>query len=223
MEDLYFILYVITFRLGIIAAGIIAIILGYRLFCKGVWPDKTKQQTSALLDTGSFKFIIKNGSPGIFFALFGSIIISVMLMQSTPELIVESSDGRASKIIRGEKDIVTEEMNILLLNEKGVNYEEQGDYQNALNCYTEAVRMASIPINNLAWRLQERGKYESAIQLAKVAVLMEPEKDDFLDTLIVSLCKNRQGNEALRIISEKKNISKELQARIARIKAGFCE
>jgi hypothetical protein len=35
-----FIIYVTVFRLAIIAAGIISIILGYRLFCRGVWPSR---------------------------------------------------------------------------------------------------------------------------------------------------------------------------------------
>ncbi|RMD51773.1 MAG: hypothetical protein D6828_06730, partial [Nitrospirae bacterium] len=67
----YFLLYVTVFRLAIIAAGVISIILGYRLFCRGVWPDRgSAQPTEVEAEIAGSHFTLKNAAPGTCFALF---------------------------------------------------------------------------------------------------------------------------------------------------------
>ena len=84
----YFIIYLIIFRLAIIAAGILTVFWGYRLFCKGIWPAGDKSTFDAKL--ANARFTLKNAAPGTFFALFGIIVISIMLYQGNPELTLKN-------------------------------------------------------------------------------------------------------------------------------------
>ena len=80
---LVFILYLTLFRLAIIAAGIISLVLGYRLFCRGVWPsegvrqDGEREQTLTEARIIGARFTLKNAAPGTAFALFGVVIIVI--------------------------------------------------------------------------------------------------------------------------------------------------
>lgn len=56
-----FAIYLILFRLAIIAAAVVSIILGYRLFCKGVWPDAgSGKGTSVDAKIAGSGFTLKN-------------------------------------------------------------------------------------------------------------------------------------------------------------------
>ena len=82
-----FIIYLILFRLAIITAGAISIVLGYRLFCKGIgWTERSGKGTDASAKVGHFSFTLKNAAPGTCFALFGVVLISVMFATGGPEL-----------------------------------------------------------------------------------------------------------------------------------------
>ena len=153
----YFLIYAAIFRISIILAGIVAIVLGYKLFCKGIWPKKDERNTSAKIATGPFKFNVKNGAPGIFFAMFGAIIICAMLVNGIPVSIVEISDTQKKITTRGDVDMLKEQMTVKELNEQGVKFEQEGDIQKAFEYYSMAVSTASLPINNLAWICQKQG------------------------------------------------------------------
>jgi len=87
-----YIIYLIVFRLSIIIAGIISIILGYRLFYKAVWPEKNNSKGSSLdVKSHNMHFTLKNAAPGTIFALFGAIIICIMIASSTPELVITTN------------------------------------------------------------------------------------------------------------------------------------
>ena len=93
-----FIIYATFFRLAIITVGIISIILGYRLFCTSPLPDKESPDGTAFeARIAGSHYILKNAAPGTFFALFGVIIISVMLVKGSPELIFETLNDVSSK------------------------------------------------------------------------------------------------------------------------------
>lgn len=92
MENLTaFVLYLTFFRLAIIAAGITSIVLGYRLFARGVFPktyvNPPLQGENVTAEFAGAKFTLRNAAPGTCFALFGMIIIVVMfLLQAVPRL-----------------------------------------------------------------------------------------------------------------------------------------
>lgn len=80
-----FFLYAIVFRLAVIAAGTVSIVLGYRLFTRGIQtgPANSADATFNAKVAGQ-EFALKNAAPGTFFALFGVIIISIMVIQGLP-------------------------------------------------------------------------------------------------------------------------------------------
>ena len=85
-----FLFYASLFRLAVIAAGTIAIYLGYKLFLRGACADNTGGGgTEAQARGGGFELTLKNAAPGSVFAFFGAIVIAVMLVQGSPELVVE--------------------------------------------------------------------------------------------------------------------------------------
>ncbi len=86
-----FIIYLILFRLSIIFAGIISIILGYRLFCRDIGTEKSAGQGAELnAEIGASKIALKNAAPGIFFALFGVVIIGIMFATGGPEVTMKT-------------------------------------------------------------------------------------------------------------------------------------
>jgi hypothetical protein len=100
-----FLIYTTLFRLAIIGAGVFAIVLGYKLFVRGVMPEG---RTEGELDAGEIKLTVKNAAPGTCFALFGAVMVSVMLIQGNPELLFDrtGSDGGAEHItLRGEEPL----------------------------------------------------------------------------------------------------------------------
>ena len=80
MDHLPLVLYMIFFRLALIATGITCIVLGYRLFILGVYPSAAKgkdKDDEVSAEVGGAKFTMKNAAPGTSFALFGVIIIAI--------------------------------------------------------------------------------------------------------------------------------------------------
>jgi tetratricopeptide (TPR) repeat protein len=78
-----FLIYATLFRLAVIAAGVLIIVLGYRLFLQGL---TSRDETDASIEGGGFKLTLKNAAPGTSFALFGAVLISVMVIRGSPEL-----------------------------------------------------------------------------------------------------------------------------------------
>ncbi|MCW5213309.1 hypothetical protein VU04_10420, partial [Desulfobulbus sp. TB] len=81
-----FYIYALMFRLAIIAAGIVSIVLGYKLFADGA---VSEGGTDVNAQADRFKLILRNAAPGTIFAAFGAFIIAVMLFQGNPELVLK--------------------------------------------------------------------------------------------------------------------------------------
>jgi len=89
-----FLLYAACFRLAIIAAGMVSIVLGYRLFRAGIGDGTAKSPGNAIqAEVGTLKFALRNYAPGTAFALFGVIMVSVMLAQGNPELTIKTASA----------------------------------------------------------------------------------------------------------------------------------
>lgn len=82
-----FLIYTTLFRLAVVAAGVLIIVLGYRLFLHGL---AASDETDASIEGGGFKLTLKNAAPGTSFALFGAVLISVMVIRASPELDITS-------------------------------------------------------------------------------------------------------------------------------------
>lgn len=89
------VLYVLVWRLSVLACGLVAIILGYRLFNSGF----AAQQGNLEAGIGGSSLKISNVAPGIFFALFGAVIIATMVWTSPPEIVIPKDTQQASTVL----------------------------------------------------------------------------------------------------------------------------
>ena len=85
-----FLLYVALYRLTVLAIGALSIYLGFRLFHRS--PDRHQRRpetASAEVEAGGFKVSMHNVWPGVYFALFGTALIGLMLWQGAPQLTLQ--------------------------------------------------------------------------------------------------------------------------------------
>jgi tetratricopeptide (TPR) repeat protein len=198
-----FLLYLTAFRLAIIAAGTICIVLGYRLFVRGVFsPGPPGQDVSVEAHAGSSGFTLKNAAPGSGFGLFGVLLIVVMLVQGGPELTYEAlkkatgpdeASSSAKLVMRGGD---TPDPFTSLVN-KGLSLEKAGESAQAMEAYKQALSNVAIPMNQLAWLYLQKHQADSALPLARLAVQLSPDNPSFLDTLAETLAQRGERGEAV--------------------------
>jgi hypothetical protein len=195
-----FLVYVTAFRLAIIAAGIVSMILGYRLFIRGIYAGGTADSSIDFKAAGS-GFSLKNVAPGSCFGIFGVALITVMLIQGNPQFTYEmmqkttnpdAADLSAKIEMRGIEtpDAFTSSV------EKGMAYEHAGDTSHAADAYRQALAGLAVPMNQLAWIYFQQSKAEKALPLARMAVQFDPENPVIMDTLAEVLAKHGDRDEA---------------------------
>lgn len=72
--------------------------MGYKLFTKGIWGSSGNMEA----EFGDNKIVLKKAAPGIFFALFGSIIIITTISKKL-ELEYEAMSPKENKIPKSEQ------------------------------------------------------------------------------------------------------------------------
>ena len=243
----YFIIYVTLFRLAIIAAGVISIVLGYRLFCKGIWPKQPgDQDTTFDAKVAGANFTLKNAAPGTFFALFGVIIISFMLSgmpefsfetlnQATPvePPVKTGSIPTTSKTVlkmRGDdKQTVDNNNTVKVLTQTCQDHYDNGQLEQAMTACYQAVNLATDSLNMLARLYQEQNKFTEAQTLAKAVITMDPGDAGALRTLAVILCGAEQHNDAQHWLKQAIDLETnpdnkdELNDLLESFKEGQCE
>jgi tetratricopeptide (TPR) repeat protein len=218
-----FFLYATVFRLAIIAAGTVSILLGYRLFTVGIRTrDVSSKETTFDAKAAGLAFALKSAAPGTFFSLFGVIIISVMLVQGNPELALKSvSDAqRAAGLpesseltLRGGAPATTGKFDDAV--QRGLEYDRKGDITKAIVSYEEAMTEVAAPMNQLAWDYLQQGKAESALPLARLAVQLCPGKAPFLDTLAEILFREGERGEALKWMEKAATLDSKYQDKLS--------
>jgi len=196
--DLYnsFIIYLILFRLSIIFTGLVSIYFGYQLFVKGVFLSgvyRGEGSTNIDANIGGNSFNIKNATPGTIFALFGVILISVMVWKGSPELLKEdlqSFDKEKDEIISTKLTLRSDDEDSekikTMMQETIQGHMANGGALNFLYSkgnYKEALLSIANNLNGLAWEYKEEGKLDKALPMSKLAVSISPEDPNFLDTL----------------------------------------
>ncbi len=203
----YFLIYVIIFRLAIITAGIISIVLGYRLFCKGVWPDLDKQQGTAFdAKVAGAHFTLKNAAPGTLFALFGVIII-IFMSASMPEFTLKGLDQATQiktelKMRNGDNQKVDDNNTIKVLTQTCQNHYENGKTEEAITACHQAAILATDSLNMLAWLYQDQKQFTEAQTLAKASITITPKNTIALHTLAVILCKTDKHDKAQHLLKQ---------------------
>ncbi len=208
-----FIIYLTVFRMAIITAGVISIILGYRLFCRGILSGNgSGKGTDVSVNSGWFRIFLRNAAPGTCFALFGVIIISSMSVTGSPQMTIKMM-REANALSSGIESPESEKRKTMELTMKGSDgdtfeaivrkgkfYEEQGDSNKAIAEYQRALTILASPMNNLAWHYQEQGEIEKALPLSRIAVEFSPDEANFLDTLAGILYKTGEYTEAYSLM-----------------------
>src|SRR5262245_42489143 len=83
--DIWGAVYLTIVRAGVLAAGIVSIVCGYRLFLAGVFhvhPLSAPTEVSARFSGA--QFTLKAAAPGTCFAFFGALVIIAMILSTPP-------------------------------------------------------------------------------------------------------------------------------------------
>jgi hypothetical protein len=227
-----FLVYITLFRLAIIAAGVISIALGYRLLYRAVGrADGGDQGASFEANIAGSGFTLKNASPGIFFALFGVLVIGIMFAKGSPELTLETLKHAA--LLEGKEGpeppttrltLRGEDPTLPALIQKGIEAERQHDTARAMAAYQDALNLMAAPMNHLAWLYQQQDKFDDGLPLAQLAAQLSPGKAEFLDTLAVILCKTGKRSEALPLVEKAARLQPiQFGERLQRFTQGSCQ
>lgn len=193
--------YLLLFRLAIIVAGVLCVVLGYRLFCKGIGTSASGDAGSTIESSiGISKITLKNAAPGTCFALFGALLLIVTMIQGRPSVTLDTlsrwqtNDGakesngtsqvesaetsREQKLVMrgGDQDSIT------MLTNQGKEFEGKNDIANAQRSYEDAVKQMAEPMNDLAWLYFKSGRAKDALGLATIAVQLRPDESRYRDT-----------------------------------------
>lgn len=190
-----FIIYLILFRLSIILTGLVSITLGYKLFAKGVFANGKPSigGTDFQASIAGNNINMKNAAPGTMFALFGVILISVMVWNSSPELVKESlktfdegkNKGNSTKVTLRLRNEDTEKLKAMMQEVVNTQMATGGALKFLFDegKYEKALMNIANHLNALAWQYKEKGRLEDALPMSKLAVSFCPKEPNFLDTL----------------------------------------
>lgn len=191
-------LYLFFSRLLIVAAGITSLILGYRLFARGIPTVPPEAGSTIESSVAGARFTVKNAAPGTAFALFGAMLIIVMLIQSSPSVTLETLNkywASAQPAVSGGEQQPPSEISqkltmrgdgqntISSMTKQGIELERQNDLVGAERAYREAVTMMAEPMNDLAWIYVGSKRAKEATRLANIAVELRPDEPRYVDTL----------------------------------------
>ena len=187
-------LYLLFVRLAIIAAAVINVFLGYRLFCLGIGtPEGRAQGTTVESSVATVKLSVRNAAPGTAFALFGAMLLIAMMVQSSPSATLETLSrsqtrtevGQTSENLDGQTLTLrgADQNSLTLMTAQGIEYEKRGDTVAAERSYRQAVSIMAEPMNDLAWSYLNSGRVKDAVNLATIAVELRADEPRYLDTL----------------------------------------
>ncbi|WP_339137931.1 MAG: hypothetical protein WGN25_07060 [Candidatus Electrothrix sp. GW3-4] len=179
-----FLLYVTVYRLSVLAIGALSIYLGFRLFNRPAELARSGLGTaSAEVESKLFTLRVTDFWPGAYFALFGTVLIGIMLWQGPPEMKTESVH---EKTAAGEKTIDTD----LIRAAPGINLEgvsapagsqsQRSDVKQELGKLGQAGMIsveAAESFANIARMWQKEGRIGEALAMARLAYLYGPEID----------------------------------------------
>ena len=190
-----FLVYVTLFRLTVLGVGALAVYLGYRLFIQGSIgrggkADATSANaTSASAEGGGFKVTLTNFWPGAYFALFGTVIIGIMLWQGTPELLLTESSmgtsGGSSTQLRGSASEVDIDQQWERLSEHGLT-----------------LSAAARPLGDIARLWRHQGRTGEALAMARLATFGQQD-DPALLVLFAELLMDNDNAELALVVMRK--------------------
>ena len=187
-----FLIYAALYRLTVLTVGALSIWLGFRLFNNA--GGKTDDRAgSANAEGGGFKLTLTSILPGTYFALFGTVIISIMLWKGEPQLVQKNILESGDKGIRLEQ---TSSSRVdCKINLDGIDQEWK-----KLDQPDITLKDAACPLSNIARIWQKENQLGGAIAMAKLAALYGrgENKAEYLDLLAELLRANGNEEEAAK-------------------------
>ena len=203
--------------------GAISIVLGYRLFSKGIGSlSKKENDTSINARFGKFRFILNDAAPGTCFALFGCAIIVFMIYSGGPEMTLNQIK-KTSPDVSLDKDNNIEEFSLKLRSKDespignafyaGKLY-ERSEPNKAIKAYQKALNLMADPLNYLAWHYQKQGKIDQALAMAGLVIELYPDNASYLDTMATILRKKGKHSEARRYLEKAAKLNPKYQEKL---------
>jgi len=235
-QEIIFMIYALIFRLGVLFCGTVSIVLGYKLYCKGLYSnqdtnktDQDKNKTDIKARFAGLRLSIKNAGPGTIFALFGLLMIYSMIENGNPELVMEKylkQPDDALDVMETPKQDNKDRHQIIKYSLRGDNqeqcqfcvllkeadaYKKEKNVQGELNAYSKALQMTSTPLNTMANILLDNDKTQltEALSLVNAAIVLNNEDAKYWDTKAKILFEMKFYQEALKAIQ--KAASKDYQ------------
>jgi hypothetical protein len=160
--DTGFLLYTALYRLAVLAVGALSIWLGFRLFSNAK-QENSSADGSASAEGGGFKLAFTNLLPGTYFALFGTVIIGMMLWKGEPQFLQQELKELTDK---GSRTVTTTglrgsmELEWKKLDKPGITLAE-----------------AAVPMENISKLLRQENRIGEALAMAKLAAFYGKEED----------------------------------------------
>lgn len=202
-----FLIYAVLFRLAVIATGVAAIVLGYKLFLRGVMGEGG---TNVNAEAGQIKLTLHNAGPGLGFALFGAIIIGVMIVQGSPpellmkdEHLLKAAPSKTGEIAANQpsasepqpRELVSTVLQIRGEN-KNISLDQEWDKLDRPNV---TLSEAAEPLSKIARAWQQEKRTGEAVAMARLAAFYCAEKDkaNYLALLGETLFENGDEQKAV--------------------------
>jgi tetratricopeptide (TPR) repeat protein len=194
--------YATWFRLAIIIAGIVAILLGFLLFRLRIRASGDLKAT-----LGDVQLNVNTTAPGTFFALLGTAIITTMVYQGNPSYERSSRDGEVIRVTKGPEWIEPAAgpldadqtrssagnsipNGFLAAYQRGLDLRSMGDDKAALAAFSASLsvkdatlQQAAGPLREVAEIYLEEGRPAEALSLARIATGIEEDNPACLNTL----------------------------------------
>jgi tetratricopeptide (TPR) repeat protein len=185
-----FLIYTTLFRLTIIAVGAVSIYLGYRLFVK----DPIGQgKSSTIAEAGGFKLTLKNFWPGAYFALFGTVIIGIMLWQGNPQLIMREFTEAKDADVKGQTTVARH------TEIRGSETDQDiKQYWNLLGDANSSLGQAVKPLAGIAKVWQAEQRTGEALAFARLAARIDPTNAENMALLAELFMANGESDKALQ-------------------------
>ncbi len=195
-NEIGYMLYAGIYRLAVIGAGVVSIVLGYRLFLHGAGAAAGGQGTAASAKSGTFSLSIRNAAPGTCFALFGAGLIVAMVVEDPPLLTARSEAGGARYVqIKGA--------NAASEWHKAKSLAQSGDAGAAMTAYGALAAKPDAVAHDvarvaagMAGIYLEQTRTLEALAMARLAVQVDGREPEFLRILAKAAEANGLTDEA---------------------------
>lgn len=213
-----FFIYLIVYRSLIIIVALVSIILGYKLFIKGI----TESEASLGAETSGFNIKLKNIAPGGLFLIFGVFLICYMLYSGSPQLTLELLDK--NNIISSNHINNTDyslKLDPTLSSKTNPKHIDKKDEQNEMSTTRNSVNTIDKQLQNKETNVETQSKQNTkkskltirTIDESKIRQLIISELNNYYsiqDYTRKAICFDNQGNrnaahnnmeQALKILS----------------------